>query len=230
MRERDEEQRARLARGLIEACAEVGFASLTQEQVCRHGGASEADFNRLYGSLDDCFCQTLEAVRDDFFTYLERALGGEEGWAERLRIIAYGLLRYLRADRARAQFLTVELHLAGERATRIWSETILTPLLDAIDEGRRLPGSPSSLSRGTAAAIGGAIFSRIRLASIDGSLYGSGEQMVPELMYAAVLPYLGPEGAEAELRAPAPPDPTPTQERETASGLATGHGTRPLGS
>jgi AcrR family transcriptional regulator len=174
--------------------------------LCARAGIERADFDDAYADLEDCFCQTLEAERDAFFAYLDRCLAGQELWVDRLRAVAYGLLRFLRADEARAHYLTIELHLAGERATRIWSETIVVPLFDRIDEGRFESAAPPSVTRATAEAVGGAIFNRIRMAAEQGTLL-SGEEAVPQMMFMAVLPYLGVDAAQAELRAPAPPDP-----------------------
>jgi AcrR family transcriptional regulator len=191
---------------LIELCFERGFERVTVEALCLRAGIDRATFDRNYSDLEDCFCQTLEAERDEFFAYLDRALRGQVYWVDRLRAVAYGLLRFLRTNEPRAHFLTIELHVAGERAARIWSETIVSRLFDRIDEGRAEPGSPDSASRATAEAVGGAVFSRIRIAAENGTLL-AGEEEVPQLMYLAVLPYLGPKAAQAELSAPPPPDP-----------------------
>jgi AcrR family transcriptional regulator len=202
------EERAALRFALIELCYERGFAELTPDLLCRRAATSPAGFASLYEDLEDCFCETLEVLREDFFAYLDRSLAIAEpaGWVERLRAIAYGLLRYLRADRRRTHFLAIELHLAGERPTLIWTETILRPLLDRIDEGRLDPASSGRPSPGTAAAIGGTVFTRIHVAAEDGSLFAATD-IVPQMMYLAALPYLGEEAARAELSAPAPPDP-----------------------
>jgi AcrR family transcriptional regulator len=204
------QQRALVDDALLELCYERGFAAITVEALCERAGTEQADFERRFESLEDCLCQTLEALRDDFFAYLDCCLAGQDRWVDRLRTIAYGLLRYLRADQARTHFLAVELHLAGERATLIWTETILGPLLDRIDEGRVESGSSAALSRSTAEAIGGSIFSRIHVAAAGGEVFED-DELVPQLMYMAVLPYLGEEAARAELSAPAPSDPGATR-------------------
>lgn len=71
-------------------------------------------------------------------------------------------------------------------------------LFDLIDEGRSERADPDSLSRATAVAIGGGILARI-YAAVEGGTLELGEETVPQLMYAAVLPYLGPEAAQREL-------------------------------
>jgi AcrR family transcriptional regulator len=200
-------ERERIGAALIDLCLERGFPAVTVEDLCARAEVPLALFEAEYDGLEDCFCQTLEAQRDDFFDYLDRAVAvtKAERWADRVRTVAYGLLRYLRDDRARAHFLTVELNRAGERAMLIWTETIVKPLFDLIDEGRREPGAPASLTRATAEQVGGGIFARIYAATGKGELDLPGRQVVPQLMYTVVLPYLGAQAAAEELAAPPPP-------------------------
>ena len=196
----------RFRRALVDLCFEVGYPQLTLPMLLERAELGEEDFNQCFDDLEDCFCQTLEAHREDFFAYLARtmALAEPESWADRLRAVAYGLLRFLQADPARTHFLTVELGRAGERATLIWTETIVKPLFDLIDEGRGARSDAASLTRSTADAVGGGILLQI-LAAVEKGDLEAGERVVPQLMYSAVLPYLGPTEAEKELHAPPPP-------------------------
>lgn len=196
----------RFRRAMVDLCFEVGYPQLTLPMLLERAELGEEDFNRRFDDLEDCFCQTLEAHRDEFFAYLGRAMARAEpeDWADRLRAVAYGLLRFLQADPVRTHFLTVELGRAGERATLIWTETIVKPLFDLIDEGRTARSEEAPLTRSTADAVGGGILLQILAAVEKGDLEG-GEQVIPQLMYSAVLPYLGPGAAEAELHIPPPP-------------------------
>lgn len=197
----------RFRRAMVDLCFEVGYEKLTLPMLLERAALPEEDFHRCFDDLEDCFCRTLEAHRDGFFADIQRAmeLAEPEGWADRLRAVAYGLLRYLQADPVRTHFLTVELSRAGERATLIWTETIVKPLFDLIDEGRTTAGSEAaSLTRSTADAVGGGILLQI-LAAVEKGNLEEGERVVPQLMYSAVLRYLGPAAAEKELHTPPPP-------------------------
>lgn len=77
-------------------------------------------------------------------------------------------------------------------------------LVDLIDEGRVDPAAPPTLTRVTAEALGGAISHELFLAAREGSPPPESE-LVPKLMYAAVLPYAGETLAAEELRTPPPP-------------------------
>jgi hypothetical protein len=71
-----------------------------------------------------------------------------------------------------------------------------------VDEGRQELPNPDSLPRATAEGAIGAINKAILDASATGQP-ARGDELLGELMYIAVLPYVGPEAAEEELlRAP----------------------------
>lgn len=107
-------------------------------------------------------------------------------WRGRLRVSIYALYRRLEER----PVLPVE-----EETER---------LVALIDEGRAEPASPSTLSRVTAEGLGGAISYELLLAACQGPPPPESE-LVPMLMYSAVLPYVGVGCATEELRTPPPP-------------------------
>lgn len=106
-------------------------------------------------------------------------------WRDRLRLSAYALYR--------------------RRGNRFAfpAEAEMGRLVDLIDEGRTEQEAPASLTRVTAEALGGAILHELHRAARAGSPPES--ELVPPLMYMAVLPYAGVEAAAEELRTPPPP-------------------------
>ena len=85
-------------------------------------------------------------------------------------------------------------------------------LVNLLDEGSSEAVGPESPGLATAIGVGGVVFARIQEAVAKGEL-GLGEEEIPQLMYAAVLPYLGAEAAEEELHIPPPPDPSAPKTR-----------------
>ena len=154
------DQLALLRPALIALHAERGYPELTHAELLHRVGLDPAELDPDLADLESSFCAVLEIERDEFFAYVDRTIAVATGWPERLRAVAYALLRHLRADPARAHFLTVEVPRTGERANLIWTETILAPLLDLIDEGRDHPSASPNVSRATASAIAGGLFSR----------------------------------------------------------------------
>lgn len=199
----DEERRLREA--LLDLCVERGYADLRLDDVLERAGVGADAFHRHYADLDACFTAVLAQAYAEFFERAQEAVAGETGWRDRMRATAYALLRFLRADERVARLAAVEAQHGGEAALRLFVQTF-NRLVDLLDEGSAEAGGPDSPSRATALGIGGVVFARIQEAVAEGEL-GLGEEEIPELMYAAVFPYLGAEAAEEELRI-APPDPS----------------------
>jgi AcrR family transcriptional regulator len=204
MPEPTQEEARRLREALLDLCVERGYADLRLEDVLERSGVGEAEFHRRYADLDACFAAVLGEVYAEFFARAQAAVVGQSGWRDRMRATAYALLRFLRADERVARLAAVEVQAAGEGAQRLFLETF-NRLVDLIDEGSAEASGPESPSRATALGVGGVVFARIQEAVAEGEL-GLGEEEIPDLMYAAVFPYLGAEAAEEELRAPPPPE------------------------
>jgi AcrR family transcriptional regulator len=197
------DQASRLREALLDLCVERGYASLQLTDLLERAGVERSAFEREYDDLDACFATVLGEIYAEFFTRAQAAVAGQSGWRDRMRATAYALLRFLRADERVARLAAVEAQHAGEGAQRLFLETF-NRLVDLIDEGSAEATGPDSPSRATALGVGGVVFARIQEAVAEGEL-GLGEEEIPELMYAAVFPYLGAEAAEEELRVPPPP-------------------------
>ena len=203
MSNQNSDEAIRLREALLDLCAERGYASLELTDLLERAGVERAAFDREYSDLDACFAAVLGQVYADFFVRAQAAVAGQSGWRDRMRATAYALLRFLRADERVARFAAVEAQHAGEGAQRLFLETF-ERLVDLIDEGSAEASGPDSPSRATALGVGGVVFARIQEAVAEGEL-GLGEEEIPQLMYAAVFPYLGAEAAEEELSTPPPP-------------------------
>jgi hypothetical protein len=196
----------RLREALLDLCAERGYRGLALAALLERSQVEEADFLQLYPDLDTYFGAVLGEIYAEFFGCAQEAVAGQTGWRDRMRATAYALLRFLRRDERVARFAAVDAQEAGEPAQLLFLETF-NRLVDLIDEGSAEASGPASPSRATALGVGGVVFARIQEAVAEGEL-GLGEEEIPELMYAAVFPYLGAEAAAEELRIPPPAEQT----------------------
>jgi AcrR family transcriptional regulator len=191
---------------LIDLCFERGFATLTVEDLCARAGRDRAEFDDLYSDLEDCFFEICRAELRRYHRLAAGARAGLDEWRARLRATAYAFYRYLGENERVRRFTVVEVRAAGERPALLIGEEI-EELFDLIDEGRAEPTAPPTLTRATAESVGGGIFNGIYMAAgHEGPLPPEGE-VVPSMMYSAVLPYLGVASAAAELEIPPPPLP-----------------------
>jgi AcrR family transcriptional regulator len=190
--------RIRIERALIELVAEVGFPGLDKETLLTRAGVDAGAFDRQFASLQDCFDQVWEALTAEFTAAWNASFAGDGPWRDRLRAAAYFVLRYHSEDMTRAAFFFIGAASAGEvaqaRRDRMYARGV-----EMVDEARTELDDPDSIPRVEAEAIFGAIYK----ATIDALRSGdveAGATIIPQLMYIAVLPYLGLEAAEEELR------------------------------
>lgn len=202
------DERTRIQRALIEATNECAYRDTTVESVIERAGIDEAVFFRHFDDLEDCLYGTLQMQQRRLLDDVAAAGSGIPTWRDRLRATAYALFRFLWEDEKVTHFLVVAARSGGERVQLVWAAGF-EQLFDIIDEGRAELDDPDSLSRGTAESVGGGIFSQLYAAIGRGPPFPTEEEIVPQLMYTAVLPYLGPEAALEELHTP-PPGPAGT--------------------
>jgi hypothetical protein len=126
-----------------------------------------------------------------------------EGWAVRLRAVAWAMRDFLVEDPARAEAMMLSAP-HGNRATRKIREGGIAALTALIDQGRQEMAEPGVLPVSVAEITAGAIYNRIHCAMEAGGTAALGEDTVRELMFTAVLPYRGVEAALAELSMPPP--------------------------
>jgi AcrR family transcriptional regulator len=190
---------------MISLCAEVRYVNVTLPTLLERAGVDEAAFERDFADLEDCFCQIFEAQRDELALRVANAFAAEQGWANQLRAAAYALMFYLSEDLQRALFMR-EVFYAGERANLLRDQAN-QGFVALVDLGRMEMDEPDSLTIATAETITSAIYQRLQ-SSIENSEFEHFEKGAQEMMYMAVLPYLGPEAAQEELTIPPPPFPS----------------------
>lgn len=152
---------------------------------------------------DEAFAERVEAGTKELYHRLLEAYTARGGdWREGLRAVGYELRAFLIEDPERAREMVLETSEGDQRARAI-RERGIDQLTTLIDFGRTEARDPDSIPATTAALTAGAIYNRIHVALEQGTDHLTPE-MVRELLYTAVLPYLGREAALEELRTPPP--------------------------
>lgn len=197
------DDRARIRQALIDLCFERGYAATTLPDLLDLAEVDDDAFHRHYADLEDCFFQVYRGELERFRREKRAACIGCLAWRDRFRATAYALYRFLAGDERIRWLTVVEVRAASERCQLLIGEEI-EALFDLIDEGRAERSSAKQLTRATAETIGGGVFNQIyTVAGTKGEIPPEAE-IVPELMYMAVLPYLGAEAAAEELTMPPP--------------------------
>jgi hypothetical protein len=125
------------------------------------------------------------------------AFDGPEGWHDRVWAAGWAAMRYFREDPPRARLLLAAANGGDDDSIRRRSE-VLSGLAELLDDGRGDGERPGAMSGATAEIAAGAVYSILLAKIADGSIE-RGEEFLPQLVYMAVMPYLGTRTAEDEL-------------------------------
>ncbi len=189
-------ERERIVEALVEIAAERGYAETTIELITERAGVDHSAFERHFRSKYDCFLSAWQEMNENCMREMLEAYNSQEDWPDRLRAVACEIVEGLRSDPSRACF-AVEVLAAGDaaRARRDMTMRVIASLIDA---GRNEMDDPESVPHTTAEALAGSAYGQVYAKVVGGSTEELPE-LVPQLMSAAVMPYLGIEAGLAEL-------------------------------
>ncbi len=191
----------RIRQAAIDLVIERGYAAVEADDLCARAGTSRAEFDVRFADCRDCLDRTYEANIAEF----DRAVFGPylraSTWREGLRAAAYGAAVYL-IGHSRERLYGELRRREGGAVAEVARDLYLRRIVDLIDAGRFEARDPEAIGRATAEAILGSIYELVlkRLGRTDGK--EPDMEIVPELMYIAVRPYLGNEAALEELAIP----------------------------
>ncbi len=185
---------------MIRVAAAKGFEATTVADVVEIAAVSEETFYGMFEDKQACFLEAYDAVIDVLVAHVTSAFEAAAGepWPDRIAAGLRALVQLLAIEADIARMAMVEVTAAGDDARERYRAALgrFTPFLE---EGRAYSGQGDELPPDTARfAIGGAtsmIFDEIRA--------GRGpelERILPDLVFAVLMPYLGPEAAEDEMR------------------------------
>lgn len=195
-------ERQRIGEAMLELVAERGYSATTVNQVLKCAGVGRATFKRHFTGKRDCFLQAYEEISERFGEQVFAAFESEEEWRDGLRAAAYAAARWIEGHPREARYWVLEMVAAGEFA-QARREATLHRFVDLIDSGRELLEKPDSVSRAMAEGVVGGIVGMLTK-NLRRGVRARPEDLVPDLMFMAVRPYLGHATALEELRIPPP--------------------------
>lgn len=193
----EREIRERVAAVMIEMVADFGYEATTVEEVCERAMVKRAQFHCCFADKEDCFVSLHDELVAEFCRRARTAFESTSSWHDRVWAAGWAAMRFLMEDPLRARFFVVEVNRAGARA-RARRDGVLERIADLLDAGREELEDPSSATRASAEFVAGAIYATI-LTRVEAGSIERGEDFLPELIYMAVMPYLGSRAAEDEL-------------------------------
>lgn len=193
-------QRERVLEAMVKVAAAKGYEATTVADVVEFAAVSEETFYEMFNDKEACFLEAYDAVFDVLVAHVTAAFeaAADEPWPEQIAAGLGALVELLSIEADIARMAMVEVTAAGDDARERYRAALarFTPFLE---EGRTYSGQGDELPADTARfAVGGAtsmIFDEVRA--------GRGPELkriLPDLVFAVLMPYLGPEAAEDEMR------------------------------
>jgi AcrR family transcriptional regulator len=198
--ERDGTRRAAIVEAMIRVAGSNGYLAVSVADVLTEAGVSRTTFYKHFGDKQECFLAAYDRAIGEILEAAEIACEEGRSWRERARNGLAAVVELLAAEQALARTAIVEISTAGAEARkRHWTSmerfaTLLEP--DSRGEEPELPENTALMS---ISAVAGLIFDELR-----GDRAESLPELLPELEFALLVPYLGPRVA-AEASASAAP-------------------------
>lgn len=185
---------------MLRVASARGYAHTTVAEVLERAGVGEAEFDGMFESREDCFLQAYDAAIDVLAAHVQAAFNAEaeKDWPERVKAGLCALVELLATEPDIARMAIVDVSTVGPDAKDRYHVTLerFTPFFEEgrayAEGGEKLPPETARFAVG---GVGSMIFDEIR-AGRAAEL----RRILPDLVFAFLMPYLGSEGAEREMK------------------------------
>jgi AcrR family transcriptional regulator len=200
----DAAPRRRVLSAVFDLVLERGYEETTSDAVCDRSEVPIDTFVERFGDVQACVTTLYEEITARFDEWVLPAYERESQWRDALRAAAYAAADFFALHPREVRFCTAAILSAGELVAAR-RDADLQRFVDLIDAGRRELRDPDAVGRGIAESSFGAIFERLVRDGGRGGDASRAREIVPELMYLAVRPYVGHTEAMKEFSIPPPP-------------------------
>jgi AcrR family transcriptional regulator len=188
-------QRERLLAAVVRATVEHGYEATTVGDILGEAGVGRESFYELFDDKLDCTLAAHKILVDDLEQRMRDVYIGAGPWPERVRKALSVALEWFAADPDAARFILVELSTIGP-AFRSTFQAEYARFTQLLDEGLDGDAPRSELAGATGLAVG-AMLARI----YEEVVLGRSKELpnlLPELTYGLLVPFVGEEVARAE--------------------------------
>jgi AcrR family transcriptional regulator len=192
-----ESRRQLILAAMIRVVGAKGYKDASVADVIEEAGTSRTTFYKHFDDKHDCFLAAYEMLVEQVFSEVVAKCDGEAPWLSRMTSGLTTIVDRFAVDPALARTAVVEVAAAGADARRLHWDAIAR-FTEYLDAGRELAGGkqlPENISLMSAGAVSGLIF--------DELLAGRATELparLPDLLFAMLVPYIGPQAAAAEMR------------------------------
>lgn len=187
-------RRDRLITAIAEVVSEEGYHGTSVSKVVAAAGVSRNSFYEHFANKEDCFLAAYDAAVEQVMARVRAASRPSEDWDDRLEAGFAAFLGFAAAEPALAWLCVVEVLAAGPRALARRDEAmrVFSRFLERSRSQHGQRDVPPILTEVVAGGIYEIIYARIlnrRTASLP--------ELLPDIMYVWLAPFVGPERAAA---------------------------------
>jgi AcrR family transcriptional regulator len=192
-----ETRRQSILEAMVRVVGREGYKATSVADVIEEADVSRTTFYKHFEDKHDCFLAAYDMVVERVVGEVVASCDGERDWLERVRIGLTTIVDLFALDPELARTAIVEVAAAGADARqRHWDA--VNRFTEFLEDGREIAGNrelPDNIALMAAGAVSGLIF--------DELLTGRAErlpELLPDLLFALLVPYIGPGAATEEMR------------------------------
>jgi AcrR family transcriptional regulator len=192
-----ETRRQLILEAMVQVVGRKGYKATAVADVLDEAGVSRTTFYKHFEDKHECFLAAYDTVVERVFAEVVANCDAQQPWLERMRVGLATIVELFALEPELARTAIVEVAAAGSDARqRHWNAIVR--FTEFLADGEDLAGGhelPSNIGLMAAGAVSGLIF--------DELLSGRAEQlpaMLPDLLFAMLVPYIGPGAATVEMR------------------------------
>jgi AcrR family transcriptional regulator len=182
-------QRERMLLAVAESVAEQGYATTTVADIIARARLSRRTFYEHFADKEECFLAAYDTVVEQLLAAVHHAYEQPETWPQKVHDGLETFLGYLASEPAFARMCIVEVVAAGPEA-RARRDAATRVFIDFLEPGRsEAPDGVTVPALASEVVVGGIyeiIYTRLLRNAADELI-----AMLPELLYCALVPYIG---------------------------------------
>ena len=190
-------RRRSLLEAMVRVVGEKGYRGTSVADVIEAADTSRSTFYKHFEDKHDCFLAAYDMIAERVMGEVVATCDGQQSWLARMEGGLMAIVELFALDPFLARTAVVEVIAAGADARRRHWEA-LARLAEFLEDGRALAGNrelPNNTATMAAGAVSGLIFDELQASRAE-ALPG----LFPDLLFAMLVPYLGPQAAAVEMR------------------------------
>ncbi len=190
-------RRQLILEAMVRVVGRKGYMTTSVADVIAEAGVSRTTFYKEFEDKHECFLAAYDLAVERVLGEVVANCDADRPWLERMRVGLATVVEMFALDPGLARTAIVEVAAAGADARRRHWDAVAR-FTEFLVDGEQLAGDrelPRNIGLMAAGAVSGLIF--------DELLTGQAERLpdlLPDLVFAMLVPYIGPGAATEEMR------------------------------